>query len=52
MGLISGVWTIDTIGLSTSVYLLAIGVVIAAILTASLEETKGQDLTAVDTALL
>ncbi len=46
-GLVSGVWTIDTIGLSNTIYLLAIGVVIAAILTYTLDETKGQDLTAV-----
>ena len=46
-GLISGVWTIDAIGLSNSIYLLSIGVVIAAVLTATLAETRGQDLTAV-----
>lgn len=46
-GLISGIWTIDRFGLSNTVYLLAIGVVLAAILTALLPETRGQDLTAV-----
>ena len=48
-GLISGVWTIDNLGLSNTVYVLAIGVAIAALLTATLDETKGQDLTAVST---
>lgn len=47
MGLISGVWTIDALGLSNTIYLLAIGVAIAAGLTATLAETRGQDLTAV-----
>lgn len=49
-GLISGVWTIDNLGLSQTIYVLAIGVVLAAILTATLPETRGQDLTAVTTA--
>lgn len=48
-GLISGIWTIDAIGLSNTVYLLAIGVVVAALLTGTLPETRGQDLTAVST---
>jgi hypothetical protein len=47
IGLISGVWTIDTFGLSNTVYFLAAGVAMAAALTATLAETKGQDLTAV-----
>jgi putative MFS transporter len=47
LGLISGIYTIDTFGLSETIYLLAIGVAIAALLTATLEETRGQDLTAV-----
>jgi predicted MFS family arabinose efflux permease len=47
VGLISGVWTIDALGLSQTVYLLAIGVAIATLLTATLAETRGQDLTAV-----
>ena len=47
IGLISGIYTIDALGLSNTVYLLAVGVVIAAILTATLVETRGQDLTAV-----
>lgn len=50
IGLISGIWTIDTIGLSQTVYLLAIGTAIAALLTATLPETRGQDLTAVEAA--
>ncbi len=49
LGLISGIWTIDTIGLSNTIYLLSIGVVLAIVLTALLPETKGQDLTAVST---
>jgi MFS family permease len=47
LGLIAGIWTIDTLGLSNTVYLLAVGTAIAAALTATLDETKGQDLTAV-----
>lgn len=47
MGLITGVWTIDTFGLSNTVYILAVGVAVAAVLTATLPETRGQDLTAV-----
>lgn len=47
LGLISGIYTIDTLGLSNTVYLLAVGVAIAAVLTATLDETRGQDLTAV-----
>ena len=49
LGLISGVWTIDSIGLSNTIYFLAIGTAIAAVLTATLPETRGQDLTAVTT---
>lgn len=47
LGLISGIYTIDTLGLSNTIYLLAIGTAIAALLTATLPETRGQDLTAV-----
>jgi putative MFS transporter len=47
LGLISGVYTIDRFGLSETVYLLSIGVVVAAMLTTTLDETRGQDLTAV-----
>jgi len=47
VGLISGIYTIDTFGLSNTVYLLSIGVVVAALLTATLDETRGQNLTAV-----
>lgn len=52
VGLISGIYTIDNFGLSETVYLLSVGVVIAALLTASLPETRGQDLTAVSADLL
>jgi MFS family permease len=51
LGLISGIYTIDSLGLSQSVYLLSVGVLIAALLTRTLPETRGQDLTAVDSAL-
>ena len=47
LGLISGIYTIDTFGISTTVYILSVGVGIAAFLTATLPETRGQDLTAV-----
>jgi MFS transporter, putative metabolite:H+ symporter len=47
LGLISGIYTIGTFGLSNTVYVLSAGVAIAAILTATLDETRGQDLTAV-----
>lgn len=47
LGLISGVYTIDRFGLSETVYLLSIGVIVAALLTTTLDETRGQDLTAV-----
>lgn len=47
LGLISGIYTIDSFGLSNTVYLLSVGTAIAAILTATLPETRGQDLTAV-----
>jgi MFS family permease len=47
LGLISGIWTIETMGLSNTIYLLAVGVAIAALLTATLDETMGQDLRAV-----
>lgn len=47
LGLISGIYTIDTFGLSNTIYLLSAGVAIAAALTATLDETRGQDLTAV-----
>jgi MFS transporter, putative metabolite:H+ symporter len=48
LGLISGIYTIDTFGLSNTIYLLSVGVAVAAALTATLDETRGQDLTAVD----
>lgn len=47
LGLISGIYTIDTLGLPNTIYLLAVGVAVAALLTATLAETRGQDLTAV-----
>lgn len=49
LGLISGIYTIETLGLSNTIYLLAVGTAIAALLTATLDETRGQDLTAVST---
>lgn len=50
LGLISGIWTIDALGLSETIYVLAIGTAIAVVLTATLPETRGQDLTAVTAA--
>lgn len=47
VGLISGIWTIDALGLSNTIYLLAIGTMMAALLTTTLDETRGQDLSAV-----
>ncbi|MCI0426099.1 MAG: MFS transporter [Actinobacteria bacterium] len=46
-GLIVGIFTIDTLGLTTTVLLLGIGMLLAALLTLRLPETKGQDLTAI-----
>ena len=46
LGLISGIYTIDSLGLSNTIFLLGVGVAIAAALTALLPETRGQDLTA------
>jgi MFS family permease len=51
-GLILGIFTIDRFGLSQSVTALGVGVIAAALLTMTLPETKGQDLTAVETARL
>jgi MFS family permease len=45
-GLISGIYTIDSLGLSNTIFVLGVGVAIAAALTALLPETRGQDLTA------
>ncbi len=47
LGLMAGILTIDALGLSNTVYLLGVGTLAAAILTLTLPETKGQDLTAV-----
>lgn len=47
LALITGIYTIDTFGLTETMYLLAVGVLVACALTATLDETKGQDLTAV-----
>jgi MFS family permease len=47
LGLMSGIYTIDKLGLSNTVYLLSVGVLIATLLIATLDETRGQDLTAV-----
>lgn len=49
LGLISGIYTIDALGLSNTIYLLAVGTAIAALLTTTLDETRGQDLTDVRT---
>lgn len=46
LGLISGVYTIDRFGLSATVTTLGLGMVLAAILTMTLPETRGQDLSA------
>jgi putative MFS transporter len=50
-GLILGIFTIDTLGLTATVLILAIGVAVAAILTLGLPETRGQDLTAISVDL-
>lgn len=47
VGLISGIYTIDSFGLSRSVTFLGLGMAVAAALTLGLPETRGQDLTAV-----
>ena len=52
LGLILGVFTIDRFGLSQTVTILGLGMVIAALLTLLLPETRGQDLRAVRTARL
>lgn len=46
VGLMAGILTIDALGLSTTVYILGVGTLAAAIMTLFLPETKGQDLTA------
>jgi hypothetical protein len=38
------------LGLSNTIYLLGVGMVVAILLTARLDETRGQDLTAVTAA--
>ncbi len=50
-GLIGGIFTIDTLGLTTTVMFLGVGMVVAAFLTLRLPETRGQDLTATTTDL-
>ena len=50
LGLILGVFTIDTLGLSETVSLLGLGMAAAALLTLGLPETRGQDLVATSTA--
>jgi MFS family permease len=45
--LILGAWTIDTFGLTTTLTMLAVGMVAAGTITLRLPETRGQDLTAV-----
>jgi MFS family permease len=51
-GLILGIFTIDSLGLASTVMILGVGVAIAALLTLGLPETKGQDLTAISIDLL
>ncbi len=46
IGLITGVFTIDRFGLSETVTTLGVGMLLAALLTLALPETRGQDLTA------
>jgi MFS family permease len=46
-GLMAGIFTIDAFGLTTTVMLLGVGVVVAILLTTLLPETRGQDLTAI-----
>jgi predicted MFS family arabinose efflux permease len=46
-GLIIGIYTIDTFGLTNTVYILGVGMLVAAALTLLLPETRGQDLTAI-----
>ncbi len=46
-GLIIGIYTIDTFGLTNTVFILGVGMVAAAALTLLLPETRGQDLTAI-----
>jgi MFS family permease len=50
VGLITGIYTIDRFGLSTTVSMLGVGMAIAAALTLILPETRGQDLRAIPTA--
>jgi len=52
LGLILGIFTIDRFGLSQTVTILGVGMVIAAFLTLLLPETRGQDLRAIRTARL
>jgi MFS family permease len=47
VGLMTGIYTIDRFGLSTTVSMLGVGMAIAAALTLVLPETRGQDLRAV-----
>lgn len=51
VGLMAGIVTIDALGLSETIYLLGVGTLLAAILTLTLPETRGQDLTAVSADL-
>jgi hypothetical protein len=43
----AGIFTIDSLGLTSTVMLLGLGVVLAILLTTRLPETRGQDLTAI-----
>lgn len=46
-GLIIGIYTIDTFGLTNTMLILGVGLAVAAFLTLLLPETKGQELTAI-----
>lgn len=47
LGLMAGIFTIDVLGLTNTIYLLGVGTFVAGVLTLMLPETRGQDLTAV-----
>lgn len=47
-GLIIGTYTIDNLGLADTIYILGVGMALAATITLLLPETRGQDLRHVD----
>jgi MFS family permease len=47
LGLMAGIFTIDLFGLTTTIYILGVGTLVAAVLTMLLPETRGQDLRAI-----